>query len=192
VFSPIVIYSGLAIGAIALFRTAWERDWLSIRTVATNAWDNYIRPIWEALGKAWEWTIDIAGSAWEWLIDTTWAEKVEDIKGWLTGGWEWLVNIAGSAWDWLVNTTWAEKIEDVRGWLDSAWNWALNLLGDAWAWIEEHLPWLAATVETLAGWLSDAWSWTLERDRKSTRLNSSHVKISYAVFCLKKKKTEED
>src|SRR6266511_5827651 len=26
------------------------------------------------------------------------------------------------------------------------------------------------------------------QDRKSTRLNSSHVKISYAVFCLKKKK----
>src|SRR6266511_1223239 len=28
------------------------------------------------------------------------------------------------------------------------------------------------------------------RDRKSTRLNSSHVKISYAVFCLKKKKEQ--
>src|SRR5690606_39532494 len=28
----------------------------------------------------------------------------------------------------------------------------------------------------------------LGKDRKSTRLNSSHVKISYAVFCLKKKK----
>src|SRR5690349_21876507 len=28
-------------------------------------------------------------------------------------------------------------------------------------------------------------------DRKSTRLNSSHVEISYAVFCLKKKKTKE-
>src|SRR5436309_8828854 len=27
-------------------------------------------------------------------------------------------------------------------------------------------------------------------DRKSTRLNSSHVKISYAVFCLKKKKND--
>src|SRR5690606_40817491 len=27
---------------------------------------------------------------------------------------------------------------------------------------------------------------TTRRDRKSTRLNSSHVKISYAVFCLKK------
>src|SRR5258707_15351268 len=29
-----------------------------------------------------------------------------------------------------------------------------------------------------------------EEDRKSTRLNSSHANISYAVFCLKKKKTE--
>src|SRR5690606_41239219 len=28
-------------------------------------------------------------------------------------------------------------------------------------------------------------------DRKSTRLNSSHVKISYAVFCLKKKKQDD-
>src|SRR3712207_7552696 len=28
-----------------------------------------------------------------------------------------------------------------------------------------------------------------DRDRKSTRLNSSHANISYAVFCLKKKKT---
>src|SRR5438874_12694877 len=28
------------------------------------------------------------------------------------------------------------------------------------------------------------------RDRKSTRLNSSHVEISYAVFCLKKKKNK--
>src|SRR2546430_17667348 len=30
------------------------------------------------------------------------------------------------------------------------------------------------------------------RDRKSTRLNSSHSQISYAVFCLKKKKKKND
>src|SRR5690625_6679153 len=30
----------------------------------------------------------------------------------------------------------------------------------------------------------------LKSDRKSTRLNSSHVAISYAVFCLKKKKVQ--
>src|SRR5205807_3330735 len=37
------------------------------------------------------------------------------------------------------------------------------------------------------GWLSERWG----LDRKSTRLNSSHLVISYAVFCLKKKKKRE-
>src|SRR3712207_7040535 len=32
----------------------------------------------------------------------------------------------------------------------------------------------------------------MEEDRKSTRLNSSHANISYAVFCLKKKEIEPD
>src|SRR3989442_4969815 len=35
---------------------------------------------------------------------------------------------------------------------------------------------------------SHHWGAAGHRDRKSTRLNSSHVRISYAVFCLKKKK----
>src|SRR5262245_64855038 len=34
-----------------------------------------------------------------------------------------------------------------------------------------------------------AWLWS---DRKSTRLNSSHLGISYAVFCLKKKKKRQN
>src|SRR5690242_20828393 len=34
--------------------------------------------------------------------------------------------------------------------------------------------------------------WSPRRDRKSTRLNSSHMSISYAVFCLKKKKKKND
>src|SRR5688572_31880729 len=38
----------------------------------------------------------------------------------------------------------------------------------------------------LAGYLTDISPWP-RRDRKSTRLNSSHSQISYAVFCLKKK-----
>src|SRR5690554_7302020 len=39
------------------------------------------------------------------------------------------------------------------------------------------------------------WSYKMTqpmRDRKSTRLNSSHVRISYAVFCLKKKKKKKN
>src|SRR5206468_12527552 len=47
---------------------------------------------------------------------------------------------------------------------------------------------LASSVVSLVagpfiGWVSDRFG-----DRKSTRLNSSHDQISYAVFCLKKKK----
>src|SRR3712207_7154300 len=37
----------------------------------------------------------------------------------------------------------------------------------------------------ISGWLTCT---TVTKDRKSTRLNSSHANISYAVFCLKKKK----
>src|SRR5690606_40507044 len=37
-------------------------------------------------------------------------------------------------------------------------------------------------------WYGQTPLWAAVEDRKSTRLNSSHVKISYAVFCLKKKK----
>src|SRR2546426_6917264 len=54
----------------------------------------------------------------------------------------------------------------------------------------------SATVQerssTLCWWTAFAPLWRmvfLNRDRKSTRLNSSHLVISYAVFCLKKKKT---
>src|SRR5271167_5115144 len=38
---------------------------------------------------------------------------------------------------------------------------------------------------------SRSWPRASISDRKSTRLNSSHVSISYAVFCLKKKKTKK-
>src|SRR3712207_6847194 len=45
---------------------------------------------------------------------------------------------------------------------------------------------VALTLRESGGRPLPAW----EPDRKSTRLNSSHANISYAVFCLKKKKNE--
>src|SRR5690242_21430766 len=44
-------------------------------------------------------------------------------------------------------------------------------------------PWYSAS--SVGASMSDL----VAQDRKSTRLNSSHMSISYAVFCLKKKKT---
>src|SRR5690606_40770236 len=51
-------------------------------------------------------------------------------------------------------------------------------------------PKLAILDETDSGLDIDALR--VVADRKSTRLNSSHVKISYAVFCLKKKKKKRN
>src|SRR5690606_40122821 len=48
-----------------------------------------------------------------------------------------------------------------------------------------------ATIDVPAGFYDgplDFGGKAIHLDRKSTRLNSSHVKISYAVFCLKKKR----
>src|SRR2546430_9850530 len=52
--------------------------------------------------------------------------------------------------------------------------------------IGEALPYLNAALRAQPDNF-DA-HYNLARDRKSTRLNSSHSQISYAVFCLKKKK----
>src|SRR5256885_10907284 len=46
-----------------------------------------------------------------------------------------------------------------------------------------------AAVHPVAKIQRDDCAAEVDRDRKSTRLNSSHLVISYAVFCLKKKKT---
>src|SRR2546427_2642370 len=49
--------------------------------------------------------------------------------------------------------------------------------------LDHVLFWTAADLESKLS--------AFQTDRKSTRLNSSHSQISYAVFCLKKKKKKE-
>src|SRR3712207_8516580 len=55
-----------------------------------------------------------------------------------------------------------------------------------------HLAALRAFPESSRLESVESWRGGMELvDRKSTRLNSSHANISYAVFCLKKKKTRK-
>src|SRR5438034_2765118 len=49
-----------------------------------------------------------------------------------------------------------------------------------------------AVVDRRRTWTTAPSTTARRRDRKSTRLNSSHTVISYAVFCLKKKKTKPE
>src|SRR5690554_7174070 len=58
---------------------------------------------------------------------------------------------------------------------------ARTLFGGGVAWISPILKIMVLWVGLLGALLAT------RTDRKSTRLNSSHVRISYAVFCLKKK-----
>src|SRR3712207_7189365 len=59
----------------------------------------------------------------------------------------------------------------------------------------QHLPCTLCSLLALSAPATSGALWTFApgltfpADRKSTRLNSSHANISYAVFCLKKKKT---
>src|SRR5438874_10335170 len=54
-----------------------------------------------------------------------------------------------------------------------------------------HREFLPSSCRSLGRQLTQDASSRRVRDRKSTRLNSSHVEISYAVFCLKKKKKKK-
>src|SRR5471030_3357283 len=54
--------------------------------------------------------------------------------------------------------------------------------------LHDALPISTLTCLPFTRFVSQKLGEPTERDRKSTRLNSSHLGISYAVFCLKKKK----
>src|SRR5690606_40908734 len=56
---------------------------------------------------------------------------------------------------------------------------------NVWTWAHSRSAWWSRTSKPRGA------STRSSADRKSTRLNSSHVKISYAVFCLKKKSTHK-
>src|SRR5699024_9969821 len=58
---------------------------------------------------------------------------------------------------------------------------------DAVAVVRRSSPVTYSSSATESPWKQTRWTSPAASDRKSTRLNSSHVSISYAVFCLKKK-----
>src|SRR5689334_24648898 len=65
---------------------------------------------------------------------------------------------------------------------------ALPIFGEV-AWVHDDKPqWSIRLLGPLPHQSGSPYARTPVRDRKSTRLNSSHSSISYAVFCLKKKK----
>src|SRR5690554_7464034 len=73
----------------------------------------------------------------------------------------------------------ANHIVELHDWV------AFALTKDVFDFHTDYVPSTLTTVDELIERLDKGFE---TKDRKSTRLNSSHVRISYAVFCLKKKK----
>src|SRR3712207_2378414 len=85
---------------------------------------------------------------------------------------------SAEVWSTFPNT-WRVFFKQRLRWARNTWRSDLRALSRPWVW---RKPFLAYTmIDKALG------PFTLMIDRKSTRLNSSHANISYAVFCLKKK-----
>src|SRR5437868_10474958 len=93
-----------------------------------------------------------------------------------------LLNILLWSADLLVNPSWRSLFESYEGWAYR--NGLLIQIGrlEQRKWVTRKSKARNDRVYRLSA---------QGRDRKSTRLNSSHVSISYAVFCLKKKKKKK-
>ena len=95
-------------------------------------------------------------------------------------------------WGELVSVDSNEKVNDIldqeyKYYLEGLFARLFEDLSDNF-WFDEK----SIDIDSLITWLLwvDIESWIIS-DRKSTRLNSSHTVISYAVFCLKKKKNKQ-
>src|SRR5699024_12597632 len=79
------------------------------------------------------------------------------------------------------------QMDNAKNLLSSIWGNIKSLIGDRASQILSDIKTKFTDIKTsIQNRITEAKN-QLTRDRKSTRLNSSHVSISYAVFCLKKK-----
>src|SRR5699024_4884788 len=117
-------------------------------------------------------------------------ERLPDIHETLTG----TLSDAGSAQD-LVEKAKKElpRVEDTVNQGMSTLNETSNFLQEAEDRLDEMGPKIRADLEKaqtsvadINAFIADIQDVNIDLDRKSTRLNSSHVSISYAVFCLQK------
>src|SRR5690606_39575777 len=151
-----------------------------IALLAAWAVSIYQQPATEPLFLAWLFILPVAilspsGRGAFWYLP--WLAVLATVVGWL--------GFAAKASGEFLLVTLAEEhhgmfltylmLAAVATLMSGLWQWRHQLQLRRWA----SLVMLAPVIWLLLGWLLD---------RKSTRLNSSHVKISYAVFCLKKKK----
>src|SRR5690554_7679262 len=90
--------------------------------------------------------------------------------------------------DWNYNSGGISSPKDVAGhWDEVSVHYDMPIDGDLWLEDPLNSSYPPSIAFKAAQMQDEEKAFLFMRDRKSTRLNSSHVRISYAVFCLKKK-----
>src|SRR5690625_2853882 len=145
---------------------SWLQEWFTSNNDTVNG-------IWEVIQTVFTTILEFLQETWD-LIKQLWDDYGQDILGTVKS---------------VFNSIW-ETVEIV---FNAIWEIITGIM-------DMVIPFIKETLETL----SEFWDENGQKimavvdgvfkfiDRKSTRLNSSHVAISYAVFCLKKKITIDD
>ena len=130
--APIIGTFLLVIGAIALLRTAWENDFLGIRTSATQLWDEKLAPMFAVLK---EWlavnipiALDYLKNMWETVllpaIQTVWTWISTVLWPGFMGFGEWLLGVFSGAIT-FISELWTGTLQPA---FEAVWNWASTIL----------------------------------------------------------------
>jgi hypothetical protein len=96
--APVIAIFIAAVGAIALLRSAWENDFLGIRTAVTEAWEGAIKP---ALQQLWQW-LQVNVPAAIQTLSEFWSGTLQPammaVWGWVQGT---VIPLVSNLWGWL-------------------------------------------------------------------------------------------
>ncbi len=218
VTSPIILaLVGISIG-VSLMATAWKENWGGIQDKTKNVLDKLKEYLW-SFYTWWEGTpvekhgftsgfeeeqlgfkhtllamkdsiISGFQEVWNWLTNTTWEEKVNDMKALFSEGWKWVLAKSGDAWKWLEGTKLVQALKlrqaELKTWwegtpvekhgftsgfeeeqlgfkhrLTSIKDSIIGGLQDIWSWLTDK-NW-EEKFEDMKGWLREGWKWTLVR-----------------------------
>src|SRR5699024_2154954 len=169
--NPIGLIVLAIVGLVAAFVTAYKRS-EKFRAVVDAVWQGVkdtVSVVWDFLKtKVFQPLVNWIKRMWE---------RFQTFKERTTDAWDSVKTALKAGWDWIKSKVIDRFILGFKV-LQDAVKKRVDKVKEIWATIK-------IAFRLVKDWVQRN---VILIDRKSTRLNSSHVSISYAVFCLKKKK----
>ncbi len=153
---PIIAVVAAIVGAVLLFKAAWDNNWLGIRDTLTAIWENTLKP---ALMAIWSWLqekVPLAIQTLKNYWDNVLLPAIKRVWSWIDAN---LIPLFEALWR-LFKTLLSKELEILAG----IWqNVLLPALKEIWRWIEEKiLPIFGAVIEIIKGELGKKLKWLKE------------------------------